>query len=323
MSEGPPPGWGQSPQPPQPPPGQGYGPQGYGPQGYGPQGGGPQGYPPQQPPPGQGFPPQGPPGYPPQPPPGQGYGSQSGGPQGYGPQGGGPQGYPPQQQPPGQPPGFPPQGPGSGGPKTGIVIGLALIAVVLLGGIGALIAFNSGDDAPTPVVSPSDTASDTASGFPTDPATPSGTDPAVTPTDPDRSTDGVPAVPTADPEDQSVFDLQVGTCFNDPGSADEIQSVGSVPCETLHDNEVFALIEYPAGPDEAYPGREVVQDFADEECKGQLFTDYVGTEYQFSRFFATQLTPTDGSWAQGDREIICLLFDTTTQLNASVRGSGE
>ncbi|GAA1097062.1 hypothetical protein [Nocardiopsis metallicus] len=112
---------------PQPP----YGPQGprppHGPQGsqppHGPQGPfpGQPGQQPQGPPPGFGqFPPQGPPGH-----------------------------FPPGQQPPGQqPPGFGPQGPGPGGPKkkTGLIIGGAIGAAVLLIIVGTLVSVNSGRD---------------------------------------------------------------------------------------------------------------------------------------------------------------------------------
>lgn len=106
-------------QPPQGPPGQ--------PLGYGQQ-------PPQGPPPGH---PQGPP---------QGYGQQPPqGPPGYGQQP--PQGPP--QGPPGQyPPGFGPQGPGPGAPKkkTGLIIGGAIGAAVVLIIGGTLVSVNSGRD---------------------------------------------------------------------------------------------------------------------------------------------------------------------------------
>ncbi len=293
MSDAPPPGWGQPQQPPFPQPQQPPPPQGPPPQ-Y------PQGPPPQYP---QGPPPQ----YPQAPPP-PGYGGQP--PPGYG------------GQPPsgfgGQPPsGFGGQPPGGGGRGNGLVIGLVIGALVLLGIIGALVALRAGDDEPVAsTATDAPTAEGTTTTAPTDPTAPTAEDRPGDPTTP------ATAAPPAE-SDQSVFDLQVGTCFNDPGSTDEIQTVGAVPCEGPHDNEVFALVQHPAGPADPYPGREALAQFGEEQCQGQLFADYVGTEYQFSRYFASQLTPTDRSWEQGDREVICLLFDSTTQLTESVRGSGR
>lgn len=98
------------------------------------------------PPPGYGQqPPQVPPGqYPPQAQP-PGYGQQAPQP-GYGQQP--PQGPPPGQYPPGQqPPGFGPQGPGPGAPKkTGLIVGGAIGAAVLLIIGGTLVSVNSGRD---------------------------------------------------------------------------------------------------------------------------------------------------------------------------------
>lgn len=121
---------GQPGQPPQGPP-PGYGQQG--PPGQHP----PQGMPPQGPPPGYGQPSQGPPGHQQGPPPG--YGQQP-------PQG--PPGQYPPQGPPGQyPPGYGPQGAGAPKKKTGLIIGGAIGAVLLVVAIGGVLVFvNSGGE---------------------------------------------------------------------------------------------------------------------------------------------------------------------------------
>ena len=298
MSDAPPPGWGQ--QPPGPPPGQGYPsgpPGGYGQPGQAPPGGygQPGGY--EQP---GGYDQQG------------GYGQQGGfgGPPGYGPPGGPP------------PYGAPPPKKGNGGLIAAIVV---LGLIVIVGGLGAVL-FLAADDGAEPVATSAPATEATAPGdAPASPgattATP-GTTPAtpITPAPFDEPT--APDQPVAG-ADQSVFELAVGTCFNDPGSAEEIQSVGSVPCETPHDNEVFALVDFPAGPDDAFPGREALSTFGDEQCQGAQFEDYVGVPYAESRYFATQLTPTEGSWEQGDREVVCLLYDSTTQITGTVRGTAQ
>ena len=40
---------------------------------------------------------------------------------------------------------------------------------------------------------------------------------------------------------QSVFALEVGQCFNDPSSTEEVSSVSTVDCAEPHNNEVFHL----------------------------------------------------------------------------------
>lgn len=269
---------------------------------------------PQGPPPGQGYPPQPPGGY--GPPPG-GFGPPPGG-GGYG-------------QPPG---GFgPPPGGGYGAPpprkgRAGLVIGLVVVLLVLVAGVGAFLLIRSDDGG----VAVGPAATEAGTGVPATPApgatapstpAPGTTAPGTATPVPGRTPTPFPSDPPSDGGDQSVFELAVGTCFDDPGSTSEIQSVGAVACEGPHDNEVFGLVDFPAGPSDAYPGREAVSAFGEEQCQGQIFNDYVGIEYANSRYFASQLTPTEGSWGQGDREIVCVLYDTTTQITGTVRGTAQ
>ncbi len=126
----------------------------------------------------------------------------------------------------------------------------------------------------------------------------------------------------ADPTDTSVLELVVGTCFDDPSTTDQIESVPVMSCDGPHDDEVFAVVEYPAGLDESYPGKKPLVELAQEECNGQVFTDYVGLQWRQSQFMTSQLTPTEKSWAAGDRQIVCLLYDTVPVVG-SVRGSRQ
>ncbi len=59
---------------------------------------------------------------------------------------------------------------------------------------------------------------------------------------------------------------------------------------------------------------------AEEECAGQAFTDYVGVPYQESEFEVTFLLPSADTWADGDREIACVVTSTEP---GSVRGSNR
>jgi hypothetical protein len=129
---------------------------------------------------------------------------------------------------------------------------------------------------------------------------------------------------------QSVFDLEVGDCFNG-GEEDEVSTVESVECSEAHAYEVFALANYPAESDE-YPGESEIEAFAEETCYGTQFDTYVGTPYAESAYYATWLTPTQQSWEEADdREVVCVLYQPEdpndpqepAPVTGSARDSGE
>jgi hypothetical protein len=130
-----------------------------------------------------------------------------------------------------------------------------------------------------------------------------------------------PAASLADEgEAASVFDLGVGQCYNLPEETN-VEEVNVVDCAEPHQYEVYAVIQHPAGPDEEYPGDEAISDFADEECLGSTFEDYVGTPYQESELFAFVLQPTAETWDVGDREFVCAAYLEEGELEGSVQGS--
>lgn len=122
----------------------------------------------------------------------------------------------------------------------------------------------------------------------------------------------------------SPFELEVGDCFNDPEGGEElIDRVAAVPCSAPHDNEVFHLADYPAGAEAPFPGQEELDRFAAQQCEA-AFGSYVGVAYASSRFVMAPVQPTEESWAEGDRELICILFDPDlNKLEGSRRGANE
>jgi hypothetical protein len=126
------------------------------------------------------------------------------------------------------------------------------------------------------------------------------------------------AAPTSvEAEDTSVFQLEVGQCLNAETGEGQVSSVPIVDCSQPHQGEIYAL---PQLPDGAFPGDEAVSQTAEEECAGQAFTDYVGVPYQESEFEVTFLLPSADTWADGDREIACVVTSTEP---GSVRGSNR
>lgn len=118
----------------------------------------------------------------------------------------------------------------------------------------------------------------------------------------------------------NVFSLDVGDCFDDPeGGSEAIADLPLVACDEPHDNEVYALVELP---DEAFPGDEEILEVAAVDCL-DAYEPYVGASYEDSTLFATWLVPTEASWDDGDRQVVCVLFDREGPLTASMQGSGR
>ena len=116
----------------------------------------------------------------------------------------------------------------------------------------------------------------------------------------------------------NVFTLDVGTCFDDTDET-EVSSVPEVDCSEPHDNEVFAVFYYTAS--DTFPGSEAMNDAALELCLAQ-FEDYVGLAYEDSALEVFPITPTQGSWDNGDREIICALYNLDfSKLTGSMQGA--
>jgi hypothetical protein len=124
--------------------------------------------------------------------------------------------------------------------------------------------------------------------------------------------------------DESVFDLSVGDCFDDPEELEGLVSdLTLIPCDQAHDNEVFALVDHPAGDGDAFPGDDAMDTFAEEACL-PAFEEYVGLPYEESVFAYYPIKPTEETWADGDREVVCVLYEGQLEkLEGSVQGSNR
>jgi hypothetical protein len=125
---------------------------------------------------------------------------------------------------------------------------------------------------------------------------------------------GGAGAPTPNPPGTVVdlFDANVGDCYLDAEATAANYTV--VDCAQPHDREVFALFDLPDGP---FPGEQAVADDAVAGCIEE-FEAYVGIGYDESALFADQpITPSEGSWDGGDREVICLLYSPDGQIEGS------
>lgn len=113
-----------------------------------------------------------------------------------------------------------------------------------------------------------------------------------------------------------VFALRVGDCLLDAGSATEVTDTPTVPCGEPHDYEVFHSADLSG---DEFPGAEAVGAEADQICY-DAFTPFVGTAYEESVLEFDYYLPTEGSWEAGDREILCLVYDTQAQVTGGLAG---
>lgn len=123
-------------------------------------------------------------------------------------------------------------------------------------------------------------------------------------------------------EETSVFDLEVGDCFT--ASGDEVETVTVVDCDESHVYEAFAIFDHEAGDGEPYPGDQELLEYADAACQSP-FEDYVGIEYQSSIYWITSVTPSEETWSDGDREIVCTLKlgEEGQETTGSAEGTGQ
>lgn len=117
----------------------------------------------------------------------------------------------------------------------------------------------------------------------------------------------------------SVFDLRVGDCYDlkDP-EADEVGDVDAKPCTEAHEFEVFYVGEI-AGSE--FPDDDAIVQVVSDQCL-PAFDAYVGKVYEESELYVFPITPSEESWGNGDRDLLCSLFHPMQdELTSSLRDS--
>jgi hypothetical protein len=124
--------------------------------------------------------------------------------------------------------------------------------------------------------------------------------------------------------DVDAAQVVVGDCFDDPVSDTddwvEIDDVRLVRCDEPHDLEAFHSFDLPDGD---LPSEAALDEKAGEVCI-PAFEEFVGRTYEDSELDLSYLTPTEESWAEGDRRVLCSAYAMDlTKLRGSVEGSGR
>jgi hypothetical protein len=116
----------------------------------------------------------------------------------------------------------------------------------------------------------------------------------------------------------NAFELEVGQCLNEPDS-EEVIDVDVVECGEPHDLEVYRVAELP---DQDFDAGAV--DTASFAICLESFDGFVGTPYAESELDIYYLVPSEDSWAGGDREVVCAVYDLSgEQLTGTAEGIGR
>jgi len=122
--------------------------------------------------------------------------------------------------------------------------------------------------------------------------------------------------------DTPANDFEAGECTNDSLTG-SISEIDTVDCDDEHTAEAFAQFDLEGGDDD-FPGAQEASTQGDERCQGELFEDYVGIEYAASKYIASNIAPSEDSWSNGDRTVICLIVGATDgPLEGSAEGTEE
>jgi len=125
-------------------------------------------------------------------------------------------------------------------------------------------------------------------------------------------------------ESTDIFSIVVGDCVNDGVAEGTISSVPTVPCSEPHDSEVYAAVYLE---DQDFPGDDAILNEADTLCLAE-FAGFMGVEYEASIADIQYYFPTELTWASGDREVLCLVYETdgagnSIQTVGSLEGTGR
>lgn len=112
-----------------------------------------------------------------------------------------------------------------------------------------------------------------------------------------------------------VFSVAVGDCFDDEGGS-EVTDVPVVPCSDPHDNEVY----YDFTMDGTDFDADAITAASEEYCARE-FDTFVGLAYADSVLDWSTITPTSGSWAQGDRLVSCIVYEYGVKTSGSLKGA--
>ena len=120
---------------------------------------------------------------------------------------------------------------------------------------------------------------------------------------------------------EDVLSLKIGQCFDNTAELTTEEQIASLPirdCAAPHDNEIFFIHKYPDAP--AAPTSQQLDEDAQKHCI-PAFQSFVGKDFHSSEIEMAFLTPSTDSWAAGDRDLVCYVFDGKGKTTGSFKDS--
>jgi hypothetical protein len=122
-------------------------------------------------------------------------------------------------------------------------------------------------------------------------------------------------------DDVAATELEVGQCVELDVDATQLSRLPLVDCDEVHQGEVYFVQDLDG---DEFPGEESAGRQGQDLCAGDAFEDYVGTPFMRSALQFYVAYPSEETWADGDREIVCIAIRPDGgDLAESVRGSGS
>ncbi len=132
-----------------------------------------------------------------------------------------------------------------------------------------------------------------------------------------QSADEIPTptpTPTPTIDSRPYTDLGAGDCY-DSINASSAEVIG---CAQPHTFEVFASFVLP---DPEYPG-DAMKAPASQQCK-TAFAAFVGVDFDASALSLRYIGPSRATWGEGDREVLCVVFDPGQTTSGSLANTGR
>ncbi len=106
----------------------------------------------------------------------------------------------------------------------------------------------------------------------------------------------------------AAADLEVGTCITDAlATLGDVTTFDEAECDKPHDGEVYTLIKLPGAKGAKYPGKAEVVAKGQRGCRARLRRQATAKAFRDKQLGYKFVYPTRLSWADGDREITCLV----------------
>jgi len=128
--------------------------------------------------------------------------------------------------------------------------------------------------------------------------------------EPDAGGEPTPQSDTTATAGAEIPDLEVGDCIDTSATSGQttLYRIPVVPCTTAHGGEIYAettATDSLAGK-RSTPTQQALWDAADAYCYPQ-FAKFVGMRWARSELLYWPIAPSEASWAEGDRRILCVV----------------